>query len=77
MRGSKGGIRPESLYTSLKKVINFSQPTIAVPNPWDNLWINPLVMSEDRNPVTNIWHVRYIFATGQGSCNAAGMGGGN
>ena len=77
MRGSKGGIRPESLCRSLMKVINFSQPTIAFPNPWASFWSNPSVMPEDWNLVTNVWHAMYIFSTGPGNCNVAGAGGGN
>ena len=34
-------------------------------------------MPEDRKPVTNVWHIMYIFSTGQGSYNVAGTGGGN
>ena len=49
----------------------------AFPNPWDSLWSNPSVMPEDQNPVTNVWHVMYIFSTGPSSCNVASTGGGN
>ena len=34
-------------------------------------------MPEDQNPVTNVWHVMYIFSTVQGSCKVAGTGEGN
>ena len=59
------------------KVIIFSQPIIAFPNPWDNLWSNPSVMPEDQNLVTNVWHVMYIFSTVPSSHSVAGAGGSN